>query len=482
MLMLLQIGSSAVTGSAVNELSFQSKIDSDLLVLDVGTMRFRPGRPPGPATASAEECAGFCRITTGCNAWSYCHNPYGCGTGCLSYVASHPALNTTDPDTFWIALPVTSFGPFVYYSPTGCQTPANASDQRAPPLPSDRWPYGLCSLLHTSTPKAPAAAQTVLAEGWVSGTLIMPPSCDGLSAVACQACLNSKDLVGCSKCANATATDASSAVIRGNPYFHTQQHGCAVCYNSTAPQGCVACLTSDTAPCKQCVEQVGGASSTFDVNPPQSSDVAAAVSSCITCVAHVGASFVSQCVACGLSKDPNRCTDCLGAVADNYCHMSSNSSVDPFAGCIPASSNVCKVCTDGADAGSSAADRCVQCATNQPYSLDCESCLLQPDAGRVRRCYDCVAAANTSAAGCSDCLDDNLDAAVVQECIACLANNETAGKRWCVGCSNWYKDDAFHRERCYACLKEDKNDTMDYMHACSKVQWQDVLLPYRRLP
>lgn len=126
--------------------------------------------------------------------------------------------------------------------------------------------------------------------------------------------------------------------------------------------------------------------------------------------------------------------------------------------------------------------RCVQCATNQPYSLDCESCLLQPDAGRVRRCYDCVAAANTSAAGCSDCLDDNLDAAVVQECIACLANNETAGKRWCVGCSNWYKDDAFHRERCYACLKEDKNDTMDYMHACSKVQWQDVLLPYRRLP
>lgn len=84
----------SAAGSAVNELSFQSKIDSDLLVLDVGTMRFRPGRPPGPATASAEECAGFCRITTGCNAWSYCHNPYGCGTGCLSYVASHPACKS----------------------------------------------------------------------------------------------------------------------------------------------------------------------------------------------------------------------------------------------------------------------------------------------------------------------------------------------------------------------------------------------------
>jgi hypothetical protein len=34
---------------------------------------------------SASDCEDQCRVVSGCQGWTYCSRPEGCGTGCLEY-------------------------------------------------------------------------------------------------------------------------------------------------------------------------------------------------------------------------------------------------------------------------------------------------------------------------------------------------------------------------------------------------------------
>jgi len=53
--------------------------------------------------------------------------------------------------------------------------------------------------------------------GWISGSFQVPPSCSGVSASACSACLATADAPGCLACSNETAGDAATTVLRGEP-------------------------------------------------------------------------------------------------------------------------------------------------------------------------------------------------------------------------------------------------------------------------
>ena len=67
----------------------------DVLILSVNRVPNADG-PPGNPTVhylvrSAQDCEDQCTVVTGCQGWTYCPRPDGCGTGCLEY------HNTTEP-------------------------------------------------------------------------------------------------------------------------------------------------------------------------------------------------------------------------------------------------------------------------------------------------------------------------------------------------------------------------------------------------
>jgi hypothetical protein len=68
--------------------SLNGSAAGSILVLDVGSLR----KEEGAATFidSAEQCSKFCEVVPGCNAYTYCADPNGCGSGCTEYTAANP--------------------------------------------------------------------------------------------------------------------------------------------------------------------------------------------------------------------------------------------------------------------------------------------------------------------------------------------------------------------------------------------------------
>lgn len=84
------------------------------------------------------ECCALCQESPRCNAWSFCNDPNGCGTGCVARVHKHVAAET----------PVYTISPMTYtrrLNPEHSCTAAGA------------WPYGTCSLLYVDGPARPEA-------------------------------------------------------------------------------------------------------------------------------------------------------------------------------------------------------------------------------------------------------------------------------------------------------------------------------------
>jgi hypothetical protein len=57
-------------------------IEGDVLVISVNRA---PYGKTGPIVASAQDCEDQCRLTSGCNGWTYCSKVGGCGSGCREY-------------------------------------------------------------------------------------------------------------------------------------------------------------------------------------------------------------------------------------------------------------------------------------------------------------------------------------------------------------------------------------------------------------
>lgn len=100
------------------------------------------------------ECCALCQESPRCNAWSYCNDPNGCGTGCVAGQHEHIAAET----------PVYTISPMTYtrrLNPEHSCTAAGA------------WPYGTCSLLYVDAPARPEAPPLIKDAkanvGWVSG-------------------------------------------------------------------------------------------------------------------------------------------------------------------------------------------------------------------------------------------------------------------------------------------------------------------------
>ena len=84
----------------------------------------------------AQECNG----TPGCNAWTFCWQGDGCGSGCVR------APNPSEDKTL--------FGPF-----GGC-------------APGDKYPPFMCTLKHVPDPAAPPLYPDSGAAGWTSGVVL----------------------------------------------------------------------------------------------------------------------------------------------------------------------------------------------------------------------------------------------------------------------------------------------------------------------
>eukprot|EP00775_Hariotina_reticulata_P008228 gene8228-8418_t len=165
-------------------------------------------------------------------------------------VSPAPQSNPALPNPSWYQLSsITGFGP---WGPTsGCAPSCTANGKCSN---SDRWPMGMCTLKAAKTPDQPEYWSQNSEYGWVSGWVSAPRECEGLPARTCARCLAVKDQTNCLKCAKANlgknANLLTSALLSGL----TPADGCAVCFNTSQPSKCTACL-SDNQTCGQCTLQ-----------------------------------------------------------------------------------------------------------------------------------------------------------------------------------------------------------------------------------
>jgi hypothetical protein len=56
-----------------------SNLKARILVLDVNSWEESDGAEKLPLVVTAKQCAFLCQSTTGCNGWTFCYKPEGCG-------------------------------------------------------------------------------------------------------------------------------------------------------------------------------------------------------------------------------------------------------------------------------------------------------------------------------------------------------------------------------------------------------------------
>ncbi|KAF8058084.1 hypothetical protein HT031_005744 [Scenedesmus sp. PABB004] len=420
LVMALALGLLLLPSSAraceVRAVSAAANLDgAELLVLDAGSLRYR-GPHAGAAFTDADACADACGALPGCNAWTWCGRPGGCGSGCGAWTAKHAKLATQGiaaPDPVDANLPVLGFGAWTSSGPGGAASTGCAVDAARGAV-TDAWPYGLCSLKRVPDPASPAifgarataaapassaaaAAAAAAGDGWVSGALVASPDCAGLPANVCRACGASRDAAACLKCARDARAQwrkpiryllADGPSGRGNRVQNT----CATCADMPAPglrDRCFDCVLSNSS-CATCVfgRRMWGP------GPP---DAAA----CFNCTTARGAAFAGACNACAQSAAPARCFACLATfpLAARLCKPGAAGG----AACIgPNDQTPCDLCANAAPGDGAAFSACADCsaAVSPERSDECTSCASTPGtAAGQERCFRCVRAAKGSAAG-----------------------------------------------------------------------------------
>lgn len=140
---------------AACRLAGNHNIRGEVLVLDVNSWEPSDGAQEPPRVTTARQCCQECQKFLGCNAWSFCFNPEGCGAPgeCAASAATGPAC--------------TQFGP-----ESGC-------------TPDGKWPHLMCSLKRVADPSSPSSYWGGVTGGyWTSGVLVTADEAREVKAAA----------------------------------------------------------------------------------------------------------------------------------------------------------------------------------------------------------------------------------------------------------------------------------------------------------
>lgn len=493
--------------------------------LDVGALLSRQGSAPaafGPGDQplappplpipDQHACQSWCRAVGGCQLWSFCAEPKGCGSG--------------------------------------------SDDQR--------WAHGLCSLFAKGGDEAGAAASPLplyasapasgyrALAGFVQGAVALDPPCAAASASAaqCEACKQRtgsdapKRLTSCLACAERQAPGAASVRVaigegRGTGAGAEAASSCALCAGlggddtagASIRRRCERCLQQEEKEgCGLCLTELPEALGAGRGGAAERAAAAAdRVAGCLSCVfeGEQGEDEQSDaatpppppplaraCVQCASSsRDPAGCYACVKAAKANFCRAGEgeeNQNGSATAGCIARrdAESVCHTCVEASQG--TVASLCSSAAARVPFSPDVAACAAISPRERAADCYECAAEAKTAVGGCADCSslpgemrrhggarrrralasqqqlllqpaaafsssspslapDNNAtrhtssvppfvvsNDSPAADCAACVADpslSSDEARVWCFSCSARHRDDAKARAACHACLR-----------------------------
>jgi hypothetical protein len=372
----------------------------------------QPLAAPPLAVPSQDACSAWCRAVGGCQLWSFCAEPNGCGGAEQQEKFPHGLCSA--------------------FSLSAAETASAAPpDGPLPPFAS-----------------APAGGSPVLA-GFVQGVVPLSPTCAAANASAaqCESCSgggwSESRVADCLLCAEKQAPGAASVRVaigegRGTGAAAEAASGCSLCAalggddsaGVATRRRCERCLQNGGAEgCGQCLaalpEALGGGSSAAERAAAASDRVAG----CLDCVFAGGegsgneddgsnAALSHACSQCASSRDPPRCYSCVQGAKAMFCRGGGGSgwgdggegsSQGPLNGsekdgCIERrEARVCRVCVEAQ--GGALAALCSAAAARQPFSPDVAACAAVAPPERSAGCYACAAAAAAKSAvgGCSDC-------------------------------------------------------------------------------
>ncbi|GBF88029.1 hypothetical protein Rsub_00741 [Raphidocelis subcapitata] len=437
----------------------------DFMVVSLNSM-FAPRLPTLTAFTPAECCAA-CRASDGCNAWSFCADPKGCGKegACNAYSDANPKLHLKSLETMGLdrfKFPQKAFGPWA--DGNGCAL-------------DGRWAFSTCSLKVVQDTKSPPLTTGDDGAGWVSGVVAQPavkgcPS--GLNKATCDACRASKNPRVCFACAQ------KPQVIGGNA---KECAACASLQTEAQRDACVGCVADFTPSlgCGSCVYWGEGGK----VDEKKTGQ-------CFDCVVAAGAPNrrSAACSACFFSPNGHAintaaCLSCAsdarrGAPAREGCGPCNDGEVSDPGGCL--------ACAAGADTY----DKAVACASCSHRDMagfkgDCYSCIKTVGAGPPSYCanmgqtgsndiaatavsvasdyFTCVAATaklSSGAAGCNACVKLPT-AAAAKACLACRTGQQTDAGGWCASC--WMGGKEGEAKKCQDCLAR-FNDGQQAFNMC----------------
>ncbi len=130
---------------AACRLAGNRNIRGEVLVLDVNSWESSDGAQAPPRVTTALQCCEECSKVSGCNAWSFCFNPEGCGAPGDCAAATGPGVNADKE--------CAQFGP-----ESGCTS-------------DGKWPHLMCTMKRVEDPVRPGYWGDTGGD-WTSGVLL----------------------------------------------------------------------------------------------------------------------------------------------------------------------------------------------------------------------------------------------------------------------------------------------------------------------
>lgn len=205
------------------------------------------------------ECQKACALTANCTAWTHCSNPKGCGQHCLDYhkqvgpeVVGNAYGCTPGFGSTWLPIQSTQ---------NTCSGCGGRTTDKPACTPEGAWPVNTCTLLFGVDPAKAKLHPGGDAEGWVTGTIALPPGLCGdasgktaITAYECDACSASADPAGCLKCSKAwqsTCGFARSRLLLGllrDARVYLDSRSCLPCTQYKTAAEREKCYAQVTAP------------------------------------------------------------------------------------------------------------------------------------------------------------------------------------------------------------------------------------------
>eukprot|EP01023_Acetabularia_acetabulum_P001369 TRINITY_DN1051_c0_g1_i2.p1 TRINITY_DN1051_c0_g1~~TRINITY_DN1051_c0_g1_i2.p1 ORF type:complete len:593 (-),score=80.36 TRINITY_DN1051_c0_g1_i2:350-1903(-) len=449
----------------------ESNIQGQVLILDYNSL-FHP-----PAVTNPAGCCDKCKGTQGCNAWVFCSDRNGCGSGCESYVNSLPQSPMSVSNGNTIPVPFPNFGQY-----SSCS--------------GDKYPWLMCSLKSINDVNDPTEFPS--SKEFVSGVIKTEDGCpEGISSAVCNSCKSSSDISFCEECATSVSLNdqlfcAQCTDDISDKNLKTQ---CTDCLKAVggSKTGCGKCIHANVQfdpvgskeACLECtvgVEDVEIQEACYGCF--QYASNVESGKSCSKCVKDdaVSSFAKSECGDCySFSNNPDRCAQCLedATEADTQC---GSCSVEECYTCLKNfASNLdgrkgCASCEYFDGQLSTACFECVNDSKVPGYAkATCGQCIDQYGAHNTEEqrnaCFGCLqtVALGSASGACSSCMyysaDDNSAPTQCYECVKTMSERGSSGNS-CAMCELDYG--AEDRAACYECTLDPKKpvEVADQCHMC----------------